>query len=406
MGFWEALGTGIAAAVAFPSVVGLLALLLPERFTAVILGALLFAVLAVGVVGLGAWRATFAALIRSDTPEGAGRLGLGLGLGIILGHGLSFELVIQPVERDLLEMALASGFYAVWGTVLVASLALFLRWIAAGASVWLEVAAAGRSPRPTLVAGLVTGSALLAVWYAFLFEIGEAASLGALLPLLLAMLAPLGSITTVAQHPLTYLVLISLWAFPLAAWFWQGRLAPTRGPSWAWLDSCANSVPLPRGEPLRPWLALAAGVRGGLVCCAPLLIMWVGWRGVVPGSTRALDAAVLLFFGLQVAIVVLVQAGVAARVTARVRRLGALHGAFAAFVTAVVATGGMLGLNVLFGGTINPHFATIVFGLVANLGAFVAWPVSLVVGLLTGRDGPATLQPWRMPLAVTLGHDR
>ena len=52
----------------------------------------------------------------------------------------------------------------VWNTVLLASTFIFLRWIAAGASTWLELSATGPSPRPAYRLGLAVAGGMLAAW--------------------------------------------------------------------------------------------------------------------------------------------------------------------------------------------------------------------------------------------------
>ena len=81
--------------------------------------------LVVGVVGVGIWRATFAALARGETLHGLGRLGLGLGVGMLCGQFLSFmgeELGHQTVDLDAI----------LWSVLVVTSLGCFFRWLAAG----------------------------------------------------------------------------------------------------------------------------------------------------------------------------------------------------------------------------------------------------------------------------------
>jgi hypothetical protein len=53
-------------------------------------------------------------------------------------------------------------------------------------------------------------------------------------------------------------------------------------------------------------------------------------------------------------------------VATRVRWLGVLHSLFAAFVAGCVMAVGILGLNLAFGGTIDPPFAWTTFALVLN----------------------------------------
>jgi hypothetical protein len=78
----------------------MLGLLLPSRLElwGSMVTALLVAPLAVSVVGLGAWRGAFVALARGEAPRGAGRFGLGLGLGIVGGAALSLDAVMTGLS--------------------------------------------------------------------------------------------------------------------------------------------------------------------------------------------------------------------------------------------------------------------------------------------------------------------
>jgi Zn-dependent protease with chaperone function len=105
LGFLDAFGAGVAAAVAYPNVISLLSFATTGMQVSGIshLGAtLIFAPLAVGVVGLGTWRGAFAALVQGERPYAAGRLGIGLGLGFVLGQPLALQSAIQ--FRDTSEL--------------------------------------------------------------------------------------------------------------------------------------------------------------------------------------------------------------------------------------------------------------------------------------------------------------
>ncbi|MFQ6013947.1 MAG: M48 family metalloprotease [Anaerolineae bacterium] len=387
MGFWDAFGTGIATTIAFANIVTLLSLLTSTQdILAPLVAALIFTPLAVGVVGLGSWRATFATLAQGGVPRGAGHLGLSLALGFILGQTLSFSSFIEvnqvSGQTDLIGLVSLSSFDILWSALLLASLFFFFRWVAAGASVWLEVAATGRSPRLAYGVGLTVAGVLLAVWFGLLFLIRD---VRVILPSLLSSFdGVLGVVWLLVQHPLTFLVLISLWAFPLAAWFWRERVASAPGSSWAFLDPTPQPLTLPRQAPLRPGLALTVGLAGGLAFCVVLLVLRVAVRLTVPEATATTDQFKLMYYIGQVALAALMEAGVAAVVAGWVKRLGGLHGLFAAFVAGCVMTGGVLGLNLLFGGTIDFAFTWQTFSQVVNEGALLALPTALGVSALAG----------------------
>jgi Zn-dependent protease with chaperone function len=381
MKFWDAFATGIAAAIALPNIIRLMTALRTgttapelELLTAV----LFIAPLVVGVVGIGTWRTTFAALARGEPPRGAGRLGLGLGLGILLGLILSFDsaITLGPTEA-LPGMELLFSF--AWGMLLLISLFFFVRWIAMGASVWLEVARSKASPRLFYIWGLIIAGAVLAIWLALLFYMW---SLGTAVVLALAL--PLETLWSIVQHPLTLLLLISLWAFPLAAYFSLRNVTSAVESSWAFLTSPFQELMWRRQAPFRPGLALTIGFMGGLAFFGLLLLARIALRLSLPDSVRDTDEFRLVFFVIQVGVAALMQAGVAAIVAGWVQRLGALHGLFGAFVAGCVMTVGVITLNLLFGGTISPQLAWSIFSQVVNEGALLSLPVAWGIAALAG----------------------
>jgi Zn-dependent protease with chaperone function len=403
MGFWDAFGTGIAATIAFQNFEFLLSLLIrtSQVFLDPLGSALVFAPLAVGVVGLGVWRGTFAALARGKSPRGSGRLGLGLGLGAILGQALSFVAFYFSRSGLALTGLALLVFDVLWNGLLLVGLFLFFRWVAVGASTWLEVAAAGRSPRLAYRLGLVIAGGLLAVWLAVLYYIYNA-RVGGSIPVFIEstqeifgvdlsgpkgmVLYILASFGTAVLNPLNFVAFVSLWTYPLAAWFWRGRVASASGSSWAFLDPSSQPLVLPRQAPLRPALALTVGLIGGMVFCVLSFIISLGLDFAGPGTF-----AVWMLFG-QAALAALLQAGVAAVVAAWVKRLGGLHGLFAAFVAGCVMAGGVLAIDWLIVGTevFLASFSAasdIWFEVskVINGGALLALPTAWGVSALAGR---------------------
>lgn len=390
MGFWDAFATGMAAAIALPNIIPLLsALLTGTGFTGfeAWAAALIIAPLVVGVVGLGTWRTTFAALAQSKAPHGAGLLGIGLGLGILSGTTFSFHYAITAGSTE----ALSAGevlFNIVWGTVLLMSLFFFLRWIAAGASAWLEVALTHPSPRFSYTVGLTIAGAVLAIWLGLLISIR-----GLGIASLLVLASPLGALWSIVQHPLTLLLFVSLWAFPLAAWFSLKRMTRTFGSTWAFLGSDPEERIFVRQAPFRPALAVSAGVIAGLVFCGLIFLIRVGLRMTVSEAVRNMDDFRLYFYLAQIGIAALFQMAVGALMAGWVERLGAIHGLFAAFTSGCVMTVGLLALNVLFGGTLDPLFVWHTFGQVVNEGALLTLPVAWAVAWLAGLTRSTRSRP-------------
>ncbi len=394
MGFWVTFGTGVVAMIAAPSVVTFLATLLtgvPQTGLEILGGVLVFAPLAAGVVGLGAWRATFAALAQGRSGYGVGWLGIGLGLGVIAGQALSFGSYVDILANQALEqssMSVPIEFF--WGALLLAGLVLFLWWIVAGASTWLEVAATRGSPRPAYIVGLIIASLWLAVWLGFLIEIHELGSVA----LQLLAFDPLSVVWSVVEHSFTTLMMVGLWALPLAAWFWRARTTSVTDASWAFLDPVPRPSTRFQHAPLRPGLPFRAGLVGGVGYCGLLLVIRIVLRLTIPEAQRSSEDFILTFFVGMIVLAALVQAAVAMVVAARVTWLGWVHGLFAAFVAGCVMTVGILGENLLFGGTIDSTFVWNVFSQVVNEGALLALPFALIAATLSGRiqrsEAPST----------------
>jgi hypothetical protein len=101
-------------------------------------------------------------LARGEAPRGAGRLGLGLGLGIVGGAALSLDAVItelslegEAVTSSMKSTTASLAFSIVLAAVLLICLFYFLRWISAGASAWLERITTRRSLRLLVLLGLI-----------------------------------------------------------------------------------------------------------------------------------------------------------------------------------------------------------------------------------------------------------
>jgi hypothetical protein len=145
---------------------------------------------------------------------------------------------------------------------------------------------------------------------------------------------------------------------------------------------------MPPQPPLQLWRALRGGLIGAFLFCGLLLGIRIAVRLGVPESIRATDEFRLLYYYSQCTLAVLVQTIVATIVAARVDRLGTLHGLFAAFVGGSLMAGGLLGLNLLFGGSIDLPFTWQVFSHVVNGGATLSLLVALVV---------VAVKRWRRP---------
>lgn len=381
--YWESFAVGIAIALSVHRIDSWLLSNLDfssTGFLRTLLASLIISPLAVGVVGLGVWRATFAAVIRGEAPYGAGRLGLAMGIGYLVGGGASTRAMLFGQVIPLI------GFGAAWCVVLLAGAFLFFRWVQACAGAWIEIAATRRFMQRAYVAGLTLAGALFAVGLALLlFSANMKVKLGTIPA---ALGAPwLDNWRFISADPMTWLFFMSLWAFPLGAWFWRNRQISDSARDWAFLDPPSGSATIARPPPLDPWRALKAGLVGATLYCGLLLLIRIAVRLGVPESTRVTGGFLVAYFYSQCALAALVQAIVAATVAARFKRLPVIHGLFAAFVGGCVMTVGLLALNLAFGGHIDLSFTWNVFNNVVNQGAVLALLLmSVVVAVMGARS--------------------
>lgn len=355
--------------------------------------ALIIAPLIIGIIGLSIWRATFATLVKGQELRGVGRVALCLGLGLTVGTFLSFSFdngngpLVNPLFPFILSLP--------WSLVVLVSLFLFLRWIATGTSAWLDVMISSRSPRLFYTVGLVMVSGVLVVVLAqlFLFHslatdiapffstpsdllIGFAVVIAGSIPLL---------IFDTLLSPGVLVAFVCLWAFPLATWFWRKQVKTQAGPHWAFLGASSPPIVLPRQDPFRLRFALIVGLVGGLVFCGLLLLIRIGVHLSVPEAIRSTYQFRIILSYLQIVMAALIQATAAGIVAGWVRRLGALHGLFAAFVGGCVMTVGIVVIDLLFGGLITASFIWQIFCLVVNGGALLALPIALGVSAIAHR---------------------
>jgi Zn-dependent protease with chaperone function len=396
MGLWDALGLGIAIGVAAPNVlalVGQLLNLLPQiafsdipdwqTFGAALILAPLIAVAA----GLSTWRTTFAALVLGQVPRGIGRAGLCIAIGLFLGTflSLSIDIVVNPLFLFILSLP--------WILVVLVSLFLFLRWMAMGTSAWLDIMISSRSPRPFYTVGLVMASGVLVVVLAQLFLFDLLAT--TIAPLFSTTFDPLIGLMAFAAISILLLIydtllspgvlvaFVCLWAFPLAAGFWRKQVTTPVGSNWAFLGASSQPAVLLRQNPFRLRYALIVGLVGGLVFCCLLLMIRIVVHLIVPETIRSNGQFLSAFYYLgNVGLAALLQATTAGIVAGSVRRLGVLHGLFAAFVGGCVMTFGILGINLLIGGTAPADFIWLTFRYVMNGGALLALPITLIVSVI------------------------
>jgi Zn-dependent protease with chaperone function len=339
----SAFATGIAAGIAFPNVVSLLDLLT----TATSLysdvrtyAALLVAPWIAGVMTIGAWRATQAALARGvSVPHMLGPA-IGLAAGLATGQALSLDAV---VSTGAVAGIGAKAFTAVWIALLLAFVSLFIRWLVICAQAWLP--AVRQAPRRALLAACLASSLVLA-WAVGQFSAitefvdvfrqttplkEELATFAATLPPedAAALETGTGALATgildlVSTREMTFAALAAVWAFPLSAWLVRRRHAG--------ID--ASPPPIRR--------ALATAAVAGLAFFVTVLT----WRYVLharlPLAERGTDTYFVSFIHRMELVCVLLQAAVASAVVLRVRGVAAVPlGLMAACLTGALGVTAM-----------------------------------------------------------------
>jgi len=383
-GFWETFIAGLATGIAFPNLQMLLQMLMRGSTQIGILAAVIFAALITGIVGARVWRSSLAALVGIAPPPRPWPLGLALTSGLAVGLKFSFSAAISA-NLLLTSPKTTTSF---WDALLLLALlfgsTLFIRWEMMTASIWLETTANARSPQTIHLIAQIIAATFLAVIFGSLVVIWQTGQ-----TYLQSGLPGFGTVVFIGLgvalvQPLLALMLVALWAFPLAAWFWQTP-EQVSAASWLFLDSPTTPLALPRQSALEPRLALRSGLWGAAVFCLLHLIIRMIWR-LSSGGAEHSDQSKLVFSFSQMILAAVVQAVVAVVVARRVRRLPVLHSLFAAFVAASIMAVAFLGINLLFGGTIELKFASQVFLIMANAGALAALPMAWLASIRRNRS--------------------
>jgi Zn-dependent protease with chaperone function len=391
IGFWDALGAGIAAAIAFTGLDQLFSSLagsLQISNLPGVLAGLVFGGLAAGVVGSGLWRATCASLMQGKTPRGVGLIALGMTSGIIIGQSLS----LSSIGDNLLSFNTLGSFlvgWTAWGLILLLSLWLILRWLVTAATMWLQVTTTTSMLLWSSRVGLVIAGGFWAVCFGTLIVMYSLLSASTAFSSVSLLIEFLLVIVTLLLQPFFVIGLLGLWAFPFAARFWRRRAIATAGAGWAWLEPTPRqAIPSDR-EPFQFRLALLVGIAGALLFCGLMLALRLWLRLTVPESVREMATFKLALADWIFSRAAVIQGGIAIVTVAWARRSGVLLALFAAFIGGCVMTIGTLGLNLLLGGQINLDFTWIVLSGIIIPGGLLAVLLAPLIALLTKRTGPA-----------------
>ena len=356
LGSLVAFGSGVAATIAYENVVTLVASFDLDPIDMRFIAALAFAPFAVGIVGYGIWRATFAATAEGRPGIPTVRLGLALAAGFLLGPELSLAQTVATGDDALLS-TLLKGEDLLWGLALVGGLVLLTGWLAAGAAYWLR-SLGNRPPRLAAAASLVAAAGVLSVFMAVFYiardtrqaiefsakgtelqhaAVAETAWAG---PVWLwqALMDP--AFLVVVHRPFILPALVLVWALPLAAALWRRRSEDDA--DWAFLE--------PGGELSQPPLALrvlrplAIGLAAGLAYWALLLLLRFSLHNGVAAETRATDAFLLSFYFWTLVLALFTQLSAGAVAAFLSRNPARLVDALAAgFVAGAIATLGIVG---------------------------------------------------------------
>ena len=362
-----AFGAGVAATIAYENVVTLVAFFVEDQIDQRFVAALAFAPFAVGIVGYGIWRATFAAVAEGRPGIPTLRIGLALAAGFLVGPELSLAQTVIT-DDDALLASILRGEDLAWGAALVLGLTLFTGWLGTIASYWAR-ALGSRHPRvPALVSLLAAAgvlSAFMGVFYvardargaidfsadASKLEHATVAETAWAGPVWLwqAMLDP--AFLVVVYRPFILPGLLLLWAVPLAAALVASR-RHEGSVDWAFLDAGGELRPPPLA--LRILRPLAIGLAAGLAFWAFHLILRFLLHNGVAAETRATDAFLLSFFFWLLVLAIVAQAVAGAGAALLSRNPAPLVDALAAgFVAGAVATIGIVG-GPLAGGCVDP----------------------------------------------------
>ena len=353
-----AFGAGVAATVAYESVVSLVSVFVSDPLDMRFLAALAFAPAVVGVVGIALWRSAFGSLADGRRPAASWPLAIALAAGFMVGPELALIRIADASGDDAMFGELLHGRGLGWAVALTVSLVLVLAWIRSCSAAWLR-SLGGRSPRAATLVGLVAGAGLLTIVLGVFYvtrdtrdvigiarqasgaqhdQVDQVISAG---PEWLWQLALNPQLEWTLLRPLILPALILVWAFPLAAVLLRRQPASEAETRWAFLDPGGRlEVPPLASHVLRP---LLVGLAAGAAFLLAELLLRVGIRNGVGAATRQRDELLLAFVAWQIMLALAFQLAAGAVATAiSGHRARVIDGLAAAFVTGSIATFGIV----------------------------------------------------------------
>ena len=380
LGLWEPFAAGVALTIAFHQLQSLIGLYYWSVEGQMWTAALGVATLVAGVVGLGIWRAAFAARARGTSLAALWRVGAALAAGFLLGEWLSLENIGAGGSGVLVDAVFGTGgprplppivstavfgWGIVWVLAVVAGLVLYACWIGAGAELWLARAGT-RLTRLAATAGIAAAAAVLTVWTGIFFLLHDVSApifgltgkalaeeydriVGAIEmpPLLLYRLVFDAQGQYLASRWPLLPTIGLLWIFPLAALLVRRE---DRTPAWAFLDEGRLAEPPPRPR-VRSALLVGAGLG------VAYLVGIEAWQGVlhasVPVERRNGDDFILGFQYWRVLAAVALEVAAAVVVAATARLRPVLQALLAAGVAGAIASLAM-SLSTTVGSCVTP----------------------------------------------------
>ncbi len=352
LGILVAFGAGVAATIAYDSLVTFVGFFVADPLEIRLLAAAPVAPLVMGVVGIGVWRGAWGALVDGRPRPPTWTLALALAAGLLVGPQLALQRAIR-VEGDstLLETAIGSG--APWILLLVVSLVLLLAWVGGSAESWIRARAGAERPTWTTLLGLLVASGFLAAFIAVFnyaresrneiprfsaLEYSIAADVAWVGPRWLWNVVENAWLLSVLTVPVIMLALVVPWLLPLAAWL--RRRSETDQPRWAFLEDGGRfDVRVLGRAPLEPWLI---GVAAGIAFIVALVALRAGMRASFDASVREQSLGFIYAFSYWQYLFALgaqFAAGIVA--AARTRELRLVYALAAAFTAGVVAVVGI-----------------------------------------------------------------
>lgn len=348
LGPFESAFAGVAAALAFAGLMKLLELVVSSSTTAPLVAGLVLGPLVAGVLGVGVWRAEYAARI-SGAPRRLGGAAAAFAGGCLVGRAVSLETAALTVRESARDLGALATVHLAWAAAVLAVVLLLLRWTATGAGAWL--AAAADAPRPPYRAGLALTAPLFAVALAVLF-----------------------TAVRVAEEPRELFTWLGMLAFNMPAWVLVAALVVTWSYPFGALAARAGG-----DAGLAPRRAVVAGVVAGLAFAGLTLAHRAVRAATLDPAVRDSPASQLRFFGQTVAIAVALQLLAGWYAARRAGRAPVAHALLAAFVTALLAATVTVVVSWTRGGSGGARFWWTVF-----------WPTVLTgAPLVAGAAGVA-----------------